>query len=80
LHRARYLKATSLSYYCLVQDFAEKGDVIRILSGGKTPFCLRPKNKRYLLLGERYVHGLMDGEAIDVPERGELDRRTFEIK
>jgi hypothetical protein len=52
---------------------AEIGDEVYILVGGSTPFLLRPKNAQssnddprcFSLLGDCYVHGIMDGEAMD---------------
>lgn len=47
----------------------EEGDLVCLLLGGKTPFVLRPENGHYLLVGQCYVHGIMDGSAIaDVKE------------
>jgi len=41
------------------------GDVVCVLHGGDVPFVLRPRGgNRYSLVGECYVHGLMDGEAM----------------
>ncbi|KAH6667844.1 heterokaryon incompatibility protein-domain-containing protein [Halenospora varia] len=41
------------------------GDVICIFLGGEIPFVLREGNNgRYRLVGEAYVHGIMDGEFI----------------
>jgi hypothetical protein len=41
------------------------GDVICIFLGGEIPFVLREgDNGRYRLVGEAYVHGIMDGEFI----------------
>lgn len=48
------------------------GDDICVLLGGTVPFALRPKPMRrlpgqaeiYLLVGDCYVHGIMDGEAM----------------
>lgn len=43
----------------------EVGDIIAIVYGCNTPFLLRPVSTGYLLVGECYVYGLMDGEAIE---------------
>jgi hypothetical protein len=43
-----------------------KGDIISVLLGGATPFVLKPaSNNRYKVIGKCYVHGMMDGEAMD---------------
>ena len=49
----------------------EKDDVLCVLLGGYTPFLLRERStlgvdgeKRYALVGECYVHGLMNGEKL----------------
>ena len=41
------------------------GDRIVLLEGGKTPFILRPTHVegQFKILGDAYVHGIMDGEA-----------------
>jgi hypothetical protein len=40
------------------------GDRVCILLGGATPFMIRSEGKRYRLIGECYVHGIMNGELI----------------
>ncbi|KAH9218706.1 heterokaryon incompatibility protein-domain-containing protein [Leptodontidium sp. 2 PMI_412] len=46
---------------------AEIGDIIALLEGGRVPYILRPKTGvdkgRYELIGDAYVHGIMDGEG-----------------
>ncbi|OCL09415.1 hypothetical protein AOQ84DRAFT_257225, partial [Glonium stellatum] len=47
----------------------QEGDEVWVLLGAKVPFVLRPVNggkasRRYRLIGEAYVHGYMDGEAL----------------
>lgn len=56
------------------------GDVVMVLWGGKTCFCLRllGSEERCLLVGECYFHGFMDGEAVGVVQRGELEEKEFE--
>ncbi|RYO79649.1 hypothetical protein DL764_010003 [Monosporascus ibericus] len=42
----------------------ENGDQVWILSGAKVPVILRPTNEgRWKVVGEAYVHGIMQGEA-----------------
>ncbi|SCV33496.1 related to HET-6OR heterokaryon incompatibility protein (het-6OR allele) [Fusarium fujikuroi] len=63
------------------------GDVVCVLFGGRTPYVMRPTAApdEYLFLGPAYVHGLMDGEAIDAWEKGkrtenqEIQERLFKL-
>ncbi|KAI1031855.1 hypothetical protein LB504_000149 [Fusarium proliferatum] len=63
------------------------GDVVCVLFGGRTPYVIRPTAApdEYLFLGPAYVHGLMDGEAIDAWEKGkrtenpEIQARLFKL-
>ena len=41
------------------------GDSVVILYGGYTPFILRAQGDEYRFIGESYVHGMMQGEAVD---------------
>ncbi|KAH6644550.1 heterokaryon incompatibility protein-domain-containing protein [Boeremia exigua] len=42
------------------------GDAISVLAGGTVPIVLREcGNKTYQVVGDAYVHGIMDGEAIE---------------
>ncbi|CAG7556487.1 unnamed protein product [Fusarium equiseti] len=63
----------------LVPRVAEPGDRIYVLNGGAVPFVLR-KGKRLLngcrLVGECYIHGLMNGEALQ-SECEERDVRLY---
>ena len=40
------------------------GDVVAVLTGGTMPIVLRPHNGYYTVVGDAYVHGIMDGEAL----------------
>lgn len=75
----RILARTRRGYYILGPSVLEAGDVVCILFGSKVPFCLRPIGKRYLMVGECYVHGLMKGEAIEMLVRDELREKIFDI-
>lgn len=45
-------------------EAAAPKDQIVIFQGGDVPFVIRPRNGFFRLLGECYVHGIMDGEGI----------------
>lgn len=67
--RYRRFAVTRNGYFVLGPDALQEGDVVAVLRGGKTPFLLREVNAGeggWRLVGECYVHGLMDGEGWDV--------------
>lgn len=62
----RRLIISDNGYMGIVAPNTERGDLICILFGGEVPFILRAvEGGRYRLIGECYVHGIMDGEALD---------------
>ncbi|KAL3296054.1 Het domain-containing protein [Colletotrichum asianum] len=63
--RNRAFAKTHDGYYVLGPKLMEPGDVVCVLSGGNLPFCLRPWGSKYLLVGECYVHGIMNVEMIE---------------
>lgn len=62
----------------------QPGDITVILYGGYTPFVLRPRDGYYQLLGECYLHDMMDGDALELCKRGsgkgELEETIFELR
>ncbi|KAN0090561.1 HET domain containing protein [Hyaloscypha variabilis] len=60
-------------------NLCRPGDLICILLGCSTPIVLRPKQLAFQLIGEAYVHGSMDGEAMKGVEAGKYYMRDFEI-
>lgn len=59
----------------LVPQDAEEGDRIAVIDGGKVPYILRPSKEEpgsWCLIGDAYVHGIMDGEAVALSERREI--------
>jgi hypothetical protein len=72
----------------LVPDDADKGDYICILFGCSVPVVLRgvkhvptstqDKGTHYEFVGECYVHGMMDGEAVEAVTA--KDYQTFELR
>ncbi|KAK0754362.1 heterokaryon incompatibility protein-domain-containing protein [Schizothecium vesticola] len=74
----RVFARTAKGYFVLGPQVLAKGDRICVLWGGKMCFCLRPLDQgRFLLVGECYVHGLMNGEAVRLLEKKELQEKEF---
>jgi hypothetical protein len=74
---------TSRGYLGLAPASAKAGDLICILYGCSVPVILAqlaPEVPRsYLLRGDCYVHGMMDGEALSVQKEHILPSRSFNI-
>jgi Heterokaryon incompatibility protein (HET) len=70
---------TEKGFMGLVPRSAKPGDKVCILLGAETPFVLRSKARernemvQYELIGEAYVHGIMDGELI----KGKVEARPL---
>ncbi|KAF9237218.1 heterokaryon incompatibility protein-domain-containing protein [Melanogaster broomeanus] len=59
---------TEMGYVGLVPRSAQLGDTIGLFKGGKVPLVLRPlkeHDESWRLVGECYVHGIMQGSAFD---------------
>ncbi len=70
----------------LAPEETQKGDLICILFGCSVPVVLRKEiaDKRtgdyhYKIVGECYIHGMMDGEALDIREARKIPITQFEI-
>jgi hypothetical protein len=60
-------------------DTTRAGDLFVVFFGGRVPFILSQHEDCYSLFGECYIHGTMDGEAIDGWLEGRLreKKKTF---
>ena len=58
----------------------EPGDVVCIPLGAQVPFVLRAVNDGYVLLGECYCHGIMEGEALRQADGREAVLRDLVIR
>lgn len=58
---------------------AQEGDLICILLGGNVPYVLRKTGDKYLLTGDCYLHGYMDGEAVTKQKISGLDIVDFKM-
>jgi|HubBroStandDraft_2_1064218.scaffolds.fasta_scaffold3980397_1 hypothetical protein len=56
------------------------GDIVAVLFGHPVPVILRPIDDNYLFVGECFVYGLMDGEAVQDYEDGKRDATEFIIR
>jgi Heterokaryon incompatibility protein (HET) len=58
----------------MVPSRAEDGDQICIFLGAEVPYVLRPTGcGTYTLIGDCYLNGIMDGEALSMGGRNELE-------
>ena len=75
--------STEKGYFGWAPEQCKKGDVVAVLAGGKVPYVLRPEapsnpseesgdsRKYYSVLGDAYIHGIMDGEVVtELEDRG----------
>lgn len=64
---------TSEGYFGLFPGHACQGDFVCVFLGCQVPFVLRPvEDRKFRLVGECYVHGIMRGEAMEsetIPQR-----------
>jgi hypothetical protein len=57
---------------------AQAGDLICVLVGASTPFfVIEMEDEYFRLVGECYIHGLIDGEAMDGLLAGKLKKQTI---
>ena len=83
----RRLVISEKRYLGLVPMDTQPGDQICILCGGRVPFIPRETgeqmeidgvdHKCHILLGDSYVHGLMQGEAAEMIERRQVHLQNF---
>lgn len=74
----RCLLGTSKGYIGIA-GACEPQDLVCILFGADVPFILRRKGSQYILIGEAYIHGIMDGEAVAEFERSGSEPTMFNI-
>ncbi|GKT41673.1 heterokaryon incompatibility protein 6, OR allele [Colletotrichum spaethianum] len=61
----RRISRTRGDRLCAIPRDARVGDVVCVLLGSEVPFVIRPTRQgMYELIGEAYVSGIMDGEAL----------------
>jgi hypothetical protein len=65
----KFFSTSSRNMFGLGPDGLQSGDVVAVLYGCSVPVILRAMEDRmhYKLVGECYIHGLMDGQAVTDP-------------
>ncbi|KAJ3549851.1 hypothetical protein NM208_g281 [Fusarium decemcellulare] len=67
LTESRRFAATDIGLTGYVPMRAKKGDLVCILYGSDVPFVVRKEaGGKYLLVGECYMHGIMEGEGLKI--------------
>ena len=61
----RKLFSTSNGYIGIGNITLEPGDLVCVFLGGRTPFIIRPVGEKYEFVGDCYLHGIMQGEAME---------------
>jgi hypothetical protein len=69
---------TNKGYMGITAGTAQPGDVICLVCGSSMPLVLREDGMKWLFVGQAYVHGIMDGEALHPGDLAKV-KRTFEI-
>ena len=79
--QGRTLALSKGGYLALAPSSAMSGDKICVLYGCHAPVILRPSPNcdMYTLVGDAYVHGLMDGEALRLAEQYPERRNVFKV-
>ena len=74
----RAFVVTEKGYFGLALSTTKQGDLVCVIRGCNVPFVLRETQKgTFELIGEVYVHGIMNGEAVRNAKRGDV--KEFEI-
>jgi len=61
----RKMFTTEDRYVGLGPKNMQRGDCIASLEGGHVPYILRQVGERFELIGDCYIHGVMQGEWLD---------------
>lgn len=77
----RSMFTSSKGYMGLGPRSLRPKDVIVVLFGGKLPYILRPiEHGRFRFVGEAYVHGIMEGEALKPFLNQQIQSTKFRLR
>ncbi|KAG0651481.1 hypothetical protein D0Z07_1555 [Hyphodiscus hymeniophilus] len=78
-HKGRRFCLTGDGHMCTTPYDTQRDDVVVILEGLKMPFVLRKSGEDWKLIGDCYVHGIMDGELVTPPDGFEAQADDISI-
>jgi hypothetical protein len=70
--RKRKLVTIDAGYIAMVPENVQRGDVVAVLLGCNFPVLIRQCGRYFRVLGECYVHGLMDGQVFGLEKSGKV--------
>lgn len=70
---------TAQGYRGTASRSAQVGDVVVVFFGSRVPFIVRKHQSGYRLISHCYLDGFMDGRAIEMLKKGELEAQEFKI-
>ncbi|KAH6716460.1 heterokaryon incompatibility protein-domain-containing protein [Leptodontidium sp. MPI-SDFR-AT-0119] len=76
----RKLFTTTSGYVGMGPAAMKEDDIVVILYGGRVPFVLRPRDEHFYLVGECYVHGIMDGVGVKIATEKGVVPQYFELR
>jgi len=79
LHGWRFI-VTRKGYVGVIPKMAQVGNLVAIMKGGRVPFILQRSEERegaFRLVGECYVHCLMNVEGLSLPRVAEGEFRLY---
>ncbi|KAL6408274.1 hypothetical protein AUP68_08129 [Ilyonectria robusta] len=68
----RMMRASDDGMFGIVPQAARVGDKIALLKGARLPIVLRERGSEWAVIGEAYIHGLMNGERWDESKVGDI--------
>ncbi|CAO2653350.1 Nn.00g027610.m01.CDS01 [Neocucurbitaria sp. VM-36] len=77
--KGRRLATTDTGYIAMVPGSVQKGDVVAVLLGCNFPVLLRPHGDYFRVLGECYVHGLMDGQVFGLVRDAKVELEELQL-
>ncbi|KAI0006777.1 heterokaryon incompatibility protein-domain-containing protein [Xylariaceae sp. FL0662B] len=77
----RKFAITKKGHFTMVPPTTKAGDTVCVLFGGETPYILRDTGLpyEYQFIGEAYVYGMMNGEALELAKTSQILETTFKI-
>ncbi|RDW80345.1 hypothetical protein BP5796_05043 [Coleophoma crateriformis] len=77
--KTRIFAVSDAGYIGVVPPNTQPGDKICVLFGCSVPVVIRKVENHHVFIGECYVHGIMDGEAVTKFESGRTTSITFTL-